>query len=68
MAEKLAYIGRIIKTEPIEGADRIHLATAVCGSSGIWRGVTPKDMGIETVVVVFLPDESSPPMILNMPS
>jgi RNA ligase (TIGR02306 family) len=57
---ELAYIGKIIKTEPIEGADRIHLATAVCGSGGIWRGVTPKDLIAETPVVVFLPDAILP--------
>lgn len=60
MTDHLAYTGKIIKTEPIEGADRIHLATAVCGSGGIWRGVTPKDMVVDTPVIIFLPDAVLP--------
>lgn len=38
----LAYIGRIENLSPIEGADRIELADAVCGEGGRWRGVVGK--------------------------
>ena len=30
----LVYVGKIAKIEPIEGADRIELAMADCGSGG----------------------------------
>lgn len=57
--EELAYVGKIIQMDPIEGADRIMLATAVCGPGGKWRGVVPKDIGQENVIVV-LPDAILP--------
>ena len=60
MAENLAYTGRIIETRAIEGADRIHLVTAICGRGGKWRGVTPKDIGTGERVAVFLHDAILP--------
>lgn len=58
--EELAYVGKVLKVEPIEGADRIHLAHVVCGKGGLWRGVTPKTLGADAPVVVFLPDALVP--------
>jgi RNA ligase (TIGR02306 family) len=60
MSEGLVYVGKIIETRPIEGADRIHLVTAICGSGGKWRGVTPKDIGVGDSVAVFLHDAILP--------
>ena len=40
----LAYIGKVIKVRPIEGADKIHSVQAVCGKGGIWNGVASKDI------------------------
>jgi RNA ligase (TIGR02306 family) len=60
MNNGLAYVGKIIETKPIEGADRIHLATAICGPGGKWRGVTPKEIGLGDPVVVFLHDAILP--------
>lgn len=39
---KLAYIGKIIKIEPIQEADLIESATVVCGQGGKWIGVVGK--------------------------
>ena len=56
------YIGRILSIEPIEQADRLELATAVCGPGGKWRGVVGKgDFSIGDDCVVFLPDSILPP-------
>lgn len=60
MADKLVYVGKIIEVGPIEGADRIHLATAVCGAGGKWRGVVPKDLVVGSMVYVFQPDSVLP--------
>jgi RNA ligase (TIGR02306 family) len=60
MSKELAYVGKIIETREIEGADRIHLATAVCGAGGKWRGVTSKDIGAGDPVAVFLHDAILP--------
>lgn len=52
-----SYVGRILLIEPIEQADRLELATVVCGEGGKWRGVVEKGIFMEgSVVVVFLPD------------
>lgn len=56
--EGLVYKGKIIERAPIDGADRIELATAICGSGGKWRGVVPK--GCSDSVDVFLPDALLP--------
>jgi RNA ligase (TIGR02306 family) len=60
MKKGLAYVGRIIEAVPIEGANRIHLVTAICGSGGKWRGVTPKEIGVGDSVAVFLHDALLP--------
>ena len=55
---ELAFKGKIVERRGIEGADRIELATAVCGIGGKWRGVVPK--GDFENVYVFLPDAELP--------
>jgi RNA ligase (TIGR02306 family) len=60
MGKGLVYVGKIIETKPIEGADRIHLVTAICGSGGKWRGVTPREIGVGDSVAVFLHDALLP--------
>lgn len=60
MNSNLVYVGKIIQVASIEGADRIHLATAVCGSGGIWRGIVSKDLDVGSPVVVFQPDSLLP--------
>lgn len=57
MDRKLASIRRIAKLEPIEGADRIHLAT-VDG----WKLITAKDNGFKEgdLCVYFEPDSFLP--------
>lgn len=60
MRGPLAVIGRIINLEPIPGADRIELATVVCGSAGRWRGVVPKGGATEVAALVFLQDAILP--------
>lgn len=55
----LAYAGKIIETSPIPGADRIILATAICGSGGKWRGVVSKGIDRDNIVVI-LPDSIVP--------
>lgn len=42
MPSGLAYVGRVEQLEPIPNADRIELATVVCGEGGKWCGVVPK--------------------------
>lgn len=55
--ENLVYIGKIIKIEPIEGADFIVSATVVCGQGGKWRGIVRKvDLEVGSECLVFLPD------------
>lgn len=57
MVEKLAYVGKIIKLEPIEGADNIVSATVVCGEGGRWRGVVHKKVfSAGDKCLVCLPD------------
>ena len=57
--EGLAFAGKVIQLDPIEEADRIALATVVCGQGGRWRGVVPKDIDQDHVIVV-LPDSILP--------
>lgn len=57
---KLAVIGQIAETQPIPGADRIHLASVVCGDAGRWSGVVGKDIGAGDRVTVFLQDAVLP--------
>lgn len=53
---KLAVVGRVTETRPIEGADRIQQAFVSCGDEGIWSGVVGKDINTGDSVVVFLQD------------
>jgi RNA ligase (TIGR02306 family) len=57
---KLAVIGQITKLEPIDGADRIKLATVFCGDAGTWNGVVGLDFEAGRNVVVFLQDAVLP--------
>jgi RNA ligase (TIGR02306 family) len=57
MTDKLAYVGKVISLDSIEGADRIESATVVCGEGGKWCGIVQK--GIHSkggLCVVYLPD------------
>ncbi len=40
---KVAVIGKIVMIETIKDADRIKLATVVCGDAGRWTGVVGLD-------------------------
>lgn len=56
-----AYIGRIIKTEAIENADRIEQSTVVCGGGGKWKGVTVKgQLQVGDLCEVYLQDSIMP--------
>jgi RNA ligase (TIGR02306 family) len=57
---KLAVIGRVSETRPIDGADRIHQAFADCGDEGIWSGVVAKEIDQGDVVAVLLQDAILP--------
>lgn len=57
---KLAVIGQVSATKPIEGADRIHQAIVDCGDEGTWSGVVGKDINEGDKVVVFLQDAVLP--------
>jgi RNA ligase (TIGR02306 family) len=59
-ATGLAYVGKIIEIEKIPEADRITLATVVCGKGGRWRGVVPIQNQVGDIVRVFLPDAILP--------
>jgi RNA ligase (TIGR02306 family) len=57
MNSGLAYIGKIIKLEPIKDADFILSATVICGAGGKWQGVVRKrDFSLNDLGVVYLPD------------
>ena len=53
---KLAVIGVVSATNPIEGADRIHQAVVDCADAGVWSGVVGKDLNAGDKVLVFLQD------------
>ena len=58
---KLAYIGKIIKIEPIPNADLIESATVVCGAGGRWQGVIGKgSFSLGDECVVYLQDAVLP--------
>jgi RNA ligase (TIGR02306 family) len=57
---KLAVIGRVTATKPIDGADRIHQAFVDCGDEGQWSGVVGKDINEGSAVLVFLQDAILP--------
>lgn len=60
-ARNLAVAGRIELLQPIQGADRIQLATVECGDSGQWMGVVSIEMVLGQPVTVFLQDAVLPP-------
>lgn len=58
---ELAYCGKIVQVDEIPTAEKVKLATAVCGKGGRWRGVVPNaDAIVGLQVVVFLPDALLP--------
>lgn len=52
----LAYVGKIIEVEIIEGADFVDAYTVVCGPGGKWHGVSQKGLEVGNLVEVYLPD------------
>jgi RNA ligase (TIGR02306 family) len=58
--KNLAYIGKIIKINPIKDADKIVQAEVVCGQGGKWCGVVSKEMNLGQLVEVYLPDAIVP--------
>jgi RNA ligase (TIGR02306 family) len=61
MPAGLAYIGRIESLDPIPNADRIELATVVCGEGGRWSGVVKKGLhGVGQKCVAILQDAIVP--------
>lgn len=57
----LVYVGSVIETNPIEGADRIETATVVCGAGGKWTGVVQKgQFKFGDCCVVYLQDSIVP--------
>ena len=60
-ARGLAWIGQITELTPIANADRIELATVVCGAGGKWSGVVKKnDFAIGHSAIVYLQDAIVP--------
>jgi len=58
----VACIGRIVDISDIEKADRLELATVMCGKNGKWRGVVPiNEFSVGEIVEVYLPDAVVPP-------
>lgn len=59
--ENLVFVGRIVRLDPILGADFILSATVICGPGGKWEGVVKKsDFQLNDLCVVFLPDSLLP--------
>lgn len=54
--QKLAYIGKIVEVNSIEGADFIDSYTVVCGDGGKWMGTSQKGMNVGDLVEVYLQD------------
>ena len=52
----LGYVGKIVETRPIQGAERIHTAVVVCGKGGKWTGVVPIDMKAGDFCEVYVQD------------
>jgi len=60
-ARGLAWIGQVTELAPIANADRIELATVICGAGGKWSGVVKKnDFAIGSKAVVYLQDAVVP--------
>jgi len=61
MSEGMVWVGFVLALAPIEGADKIESATAVCGRGGKWMGVVPKGQFREgDPCFVYLPDSIVP--------
>ena len=61
MKRGYAYIGKVNQITPIDGAERVELATVLCGPGGVWRGVVPKGQYQEgDLCVTYLPDAIVP--------
>jgi len=61
MYHKLAYIGKIVDINSIDGADFIVSANVVCGEGGKWMGTVKKDeFKIDDLVEVYLQDSILP--------
>jgi len=61
MSRNVAFVGKIIKIEPIKGADFIVSATVVCGQGGKWMGTISKDQfEVDELVNVYLQDAILP--------
>jgi len=57
----VAYIGKVIKINPIKGADRIESLEVVCGKGGKWRGIAGKGLRqVDDLVEVYLQDAILP--------
>lgn len=53
----LVYVGKVLNLSAIPEADKIELATVVCGKGGKWRGIVQKGcFQTEDVCQVYLPD------------
>jgi RNA ligase (TIGR02306 family) len=58
---RMAFIGKVIELNPIEGKDLIGSATVVCGEGGRWHGVVKKsEFKVGDLCHVFLPDSQLP--------
>jgi len=61
MDQELVYVGKILSLSPIQGADFIVSATAVCGAGGKWMGVVRKNQfKLGDPCLVYLPDSVVP--------
>jgi RNA ligase (TIGR02306 family) len=57
----VAYIGKVVEVNPIEGADRIESVVVVCGGGGKWRGTAQKGLHhIDELVEVYIQDAILP--------
>ena len=57
----VAYIGKVIKINPIKGADRIESLEVVCGQGGKWMGTAQKGLHqVDDLVEVYLQDAILP--------
>lgn len=59
--KKVAYIGKVVSVNPIDGADRIESLEVVCGDGGKWRGTAQKGAHkVDELVEVYLQDALLP--------
>lgn len=61
MATELVYIGKILDLVPVPDAEKIELATVVCGKGGKWRGIVKKGQyQTGDLARTYLPDSLLP--------